>query len=306
MDSGNCSLLGLRGASRALILELLDRAEAFLPIVQGEEPPVPATRPAFIANLFLEASTRTRCSFEVAAHRLGHTSVLLGPSGTSITKGESFLDTARTLDAMGVDAIVVRTTLAGGAAAMAKAVGCPIINAGDGRNEHPTQALLDALALRGRLGDLEGRTILIVGDILNSRVARSNIWCLAALGARITLCGPAPLVPGTMMALAPDAISISDDLDAVLPEADAVMMLRVQRERGAGASIGEDYATAYGLTLARANRLDRRVPVLHPGPANKGVEIAAEVHEDPERSLVLWQVACGVAVRMAVLARAVA
>jgi aspartate carbamoyltransferase catalytic subunit len=158
--------------------------------------------------------------------------------------------------------------------------------------------------LRGRLGDLSGRTILIVGDIVNSRVARSNIWCLSALGASIVLCGPPPLVPESMEALAPGQCSRCESLDEALAHADGVMMLRVQRERGAARSIGTDYATSFGLSEARAAQLDPAVPVLHPGPANTGVEIAAGVYRDPARSLVREQVTCGVAVRMAVLERA--
>ena len=303
MLSGNRSLVGLRGASNAAIVALLNRAEALLPIARGTVASLSSDAPAVIAMMFLEDSTRTRCSFETAAYRLGHQTVLLGSSGSSISKGESFLDTAETIASMGVDAIVVRTSYAGGAAMLASHLACPVLSAGDGRNEHPTQALLDALTLRGRLGDLTGRTIVIVGDIANSRVARSNIWCLSALGASILLCGPPPLVPESMAALAPGHCSRCEHLDEALAQADGVMMLRVQRERGAARSIGVDYATAFGLSEARAARLDPAVPVLHPGPANKGVEIAAEVYGDPQRSLVREQVTGGVAVRMAVIER---
>jgi aspartate carbamoyltransferase catalytic subunit len=284
---------------------MLDRAEALLPVVRGSVPPLKATNPALIAMLFLENSTRTRCSFQTAAYRLGHQAMLLGSSGTSLSKGESFLDTAKTIAAMGVDAIVVRTSQAGGPALLTEHLACPILNAGDGRNEHPTQALLDALALRGRLGDLAGRTIVIVGDITNSRVARSNVWCLSALGASIVLCGPPPLLPQAFEALAPERCLITDNLDDALARADAVMMLRVQRERGGARSIGKDYATAFGLTDARAANLGSTVPILHPGPANKGVEIGSGAYDDASRSLIQEQVTCGVAIRMAAIERAV-
>ena len=184
--------------------------------------------------------------------------------------------------------------------------GKPVINAGDGRNEHPTQGLLDALALQHRLGALEGRTVLIVGDIDNSRVARSNVHGLTALGCRVLLVGPPTLVSERMCELVPGSVEVGHDLDAALPRADAVMMLRIQRERGASRAIGTDYRTSYGLTRDRANRLGEGVPILHPGPSNRGVEIDDEVHDDPDRSLIRFQVAAGVAVRMAALERAIA
>ena len=301
MDGENRSLIGLRGMPREQILGLLDRARSLLGVVRGEKPPMRPDRPAVVANLFFESSTRTRCSFEVAAWRLGHAPVTLGSSGTSMSKGETLADTARTIAAMGVNAIVVRCSESGGAAKILEVTGGPVVNAGDGRNEHPTQGLLDALALQERLGALEGRKILIVGDIANSRVARSNIFGLSALGAQIVLIGPPALVPESMIELAPGSVTIQHDFDQALPEADALMMLRVQRERGASSSIGADYRTAYGLTADRAAQLDEEVPILHPGPSNRGVEIDDVVHDDPDRSLIGFQVTCGVAVRMAVL-----
>lgn len=300
-NGGHRSLIGLRGMPQEEILGLLDRASSLLPVVRREAPPLKADRPAIVANLFFENSTRTRCSFEVAAWRLGHSSVTLGSSGTSMNKGETLQDTAQTIAAMGVDAIVVRCSESGGAAKIQEWTDLPVINAGDGRNEHPTQGLLDALALKERLGALEGRKILIVGDIANSRVARSNIFGLSTLGAQIVLLGPPALLPESMVQLAPGAVTIQQNLDEALLEADAVMMLRVQRERGAADSIGADYREAYGLTVDRADRLDAGVPILHPGPSNRGVEIDDAVHDDPDRSIIRTQVTCGVAVRMAVL-----
>ena len=229
------------------------------------------------------------------------------PDGPSVrlarvsARVKTLADTARTIKSMGVEVIVARCSESGGAAKILEATGGPVINAGDGRHEHPTQGLLDALALQERLGSLEGKSILIVGDIANSRVARSNIHGLSALGAQIVLVGPPALVPEAMAELAPGAITIHHDLDDALPQADAVMTLRVQLERGGGEAIGSDYRKAYGLTEDRAARLGADVPVLHPGPSNRGVEIDDAVHDDPQRSLISTQVTCGVAVRMAVL-----
>ena len=298
------SLLGLQGISREEIASLLAHAGSLLPVVRGESPPLVEENPAVVGLLFFENSTRTRCSFEVAAYRLGHHPLTLTSSGSSISKGETLADTARTIDAMGVQAIVVRCSESGGAALIQEATGGPVINAGDGRNEHPTQGLLDALALQEHLGDLEGKTILIAGDIANSRVARSNIHGLDALGAQILLVGPQALVPESMVALAPKSVRVMHDIDEALPMADAVMALRVQRERGGGDAMGGDYRKAYGLTVERAARLEANVPVMHPGPSNRGVEIDDLVHDDPQRSLITLQVTCGVAVRMAIMQRA--
>ena len=301
MDGGRRSLISLCGMERQEILGLLDRASSLLPVVRGEEPPLELDSHAIVGLLFFENSTRTRCSFEVATRRLGLYPMALSSAGSSISKGETLADTARTIKSMGVEVIVARCSESGGAAKILEATGGPVINAGDGRHEHPTQGLLDALALQERLGSLEGKSILIVGDIANSRVARSNIHGLSALGAQIVLVGPPALVPEAMAELAPGAITIHHDLDDALPQADAVMTLRVQLERGGGEAIGSDYRKAYGLTEDRAARLGADVPVLHPGPSNRGVEIDDAVHDDPQRSLISTQVTCGVAVRMAVL-----
>ena len=298
------SLLALRGMSGEEIRLILDRARYLLPVATGETPGFIAKRPSVIANMFLEDSTRTRCSFEVSAYRLGHSCVNLTSSGSSVSKGESLADTARTIAAMGVEAIVIRCSESGGAELVEKVTGRPVINAGDGRHEHPTQGLLDILALSEHFGDLEGRRVLIVGDITNSRVARSNIYGLSAMGANVHVVGPPTLVSPSMTRLVPGTVTVGHDLDAALSGADAVMMLRVQRERGASKSIGSDYRSRYGMTVKRADTLASGVPILHPGPSNRGFEIDDEVHDDPSRSLIRLQVTCGVAVRMAVLERA--
>ena len=302
------SLLGLRGLDRSTVESLLDRAEDLLPIVDGDRP-MDTVDPAVVGLLFMEDSTRTRGSFEVAVHRLGHRPVTLTGKGSSASKGESLLDTAANLVAMGIDVLVVRTSLSSGVAHLSKTLPIPILNAGDGRHEHPTQGLLDASTLRASIGDLQGRRVAIVGDILNSRVARSGIQVLATLGAHILLVGPPALVPWRLADIdVPRGanIEISHDLDAVLDGVDAVMVLRIQRERDAGRSVAPDYRNAYGLTASRASRLPAAVPILHPGPVNRGVELDDAVLEDKNRSLVLKQVRRGVAVRMAVIERALA
>jgi aspartate carbamoyltransferase catalytic subunit len=297
-------LLALDGMRRDEILAIVDQAEGYLPIAMGERPPLDLLRGRIIANLFFEDSTRTRSSFTIAARRLGAEVLDLSGVGSSITKGETLVDTARNIEAMGVSAIVVRCAASGGAKLVADAVQCPVINAGDGRHEHPTQGLLDLMTLQRRLGELEGRTVAIVGDISASRVARSAIHGLTALGADVLLVGPPALVPGTFRQIArgPGSIDISHDLDAVLGEVDAIMMLRVQFERGS--DVAGDFRGSYGLTTDRLARLRADVPILHPGPINRGLEMDAEAADDPVRSAVLQQVTNGVATRMAVLARA--
>lgn len=302
------SLLGLRDLDRPSIESILDRADALLPVVDGIET-APKVAPAVIGLLFMEDSTRTRGSFEVAVDRLGHRPVTLVGAGSSASKGETLLDTAANLVAMGIDALVVRTGLSGGVASVAEHLAVPILNAGDGRHEHPTQGLLDASTLRASFGDLHGRRVAIVGDILNSRVARSNLHVLCALGAQILLVGPPSLVPWRLAEFDPGSesrIEVSHDLDAVLDSVDAVMMLRIQRERDAGQSVASDYRTAFGMTVARASRLRPEVRILHPGPVNRGVELDGAVLDDEDRSLVLEQVRRGVAVRMAILEKALA
>lgn len=298
-------LLGLEGASGERIHRWLDDAEAFLSsdgaaVAAEEARPLRGRR---VANLFLEDSTRTRVSFEAAAVNLGAEVVNLSGKGSSVSKGESLLDTARTVAAMGVDAVVVRSGASGGPRQVARHLGVPVVNAGDGRHEHPTQGLLDLLALRRALGELRGRTIGIVGDVANSRVARSDVHGLVAVGATPLLIGPPTLVPCELEGLAGRGgpLERSHDFDAVLPRLDAVVMLRVQRERQAGGAIASDYARAFRLDRRRLESMPEHAVVLHPGPANRGFEIEPEVADDPTRSLVVAQVRLGVAVRMAVL-----
>ena len=306
LSSRERDFLAIEGLPVAELRRLLDQAQELLPVAIGDAPSLELLRGRVVANIFFEDSTRTRVSFEMAARRLGAEVVLLGSSGSSASKGETLIDTALNIEAMGVDALVVRTSISGGTALVANAVRCPVINAGDGRHEHPTQALLDVLTLRLRLGDVAGRKVAIVGDIANSRVARSTTHALVALGAHVLIVGPPTLVPRgfDLLATGPGKISIHHDIDAIIREVDAIMMLRIQLERAAGSGIAPDYRSTYGLTSARRKLLRAGVPILHPGPVNRGVEIDEEVADDPVDSVILAQVSCGVAARMAVLLRA--
>lgn len=301
--------LALEGLDGAAIDAWLDESEAMVPFAAGERflpHPLPLAG-RVVANLFFEDSTRTRVSFEIAGKRLGAEMTNLSASGSSASKGETLLDTARNIEAMGVDAIVVRSGVSGAAAMLARHLACPIVNAGDGRHEHPTQGLLDLLSLRRHLGSVAGRRIAIVGDIANSRVARSVTHGLVALGAEAVLVGPPTLVDPSLERLAtgPGRISVGHDLDAILPGVDAVMTLRIQLERAAGSGISSDYRANYGMTRARRDRMREGCAILHPGPVNRGIEIDDDVADDPARSLILRQVTHGVAVRMAVLRRCV-
>jgi aspartate carbamoyltransferase catalytic subunit len=301
-------LLGLEGLSRAQLHTMLDEAEQFLPVVQGVIDPEPLLSGRLVANLFLENSTRTHASFSVAAKRLGAQVVDLLGSTSSSSKGESLVDTASNIAAMGVDAIVVRCAVSGGAKLISEHVDIPVLNAGDGMHEHPTQGLLDLLTIRQHMAttDLEGRRIAIVGDITSSRVARSNLHALTTCGADVVLVGPPQLVPDEFTTLIPiepgrGRVTIQHNFDDVLAEVDAIMMLRIQLERHGDVSIPDDYIERFGLNAARAGRLSEGVAVLHPGPINRGVELVNEVADGP-RSLILQQVTNGVAVRMAALA----
>jgi len=305
--TGRFHLLGLDGMPADELRSLLAEAEGFADAaMSGRSSDVCAGR--IVANLLFEDSTRTRFSFTVAARRLGASTIDLTGAGSSINKDETLLDTALNVEAMGVDVIVVRSAKAGAPHLIAQSVHCAVINAGDGRHEHPTQGLLDILTLHRRWGELAGRTVLIVGDIGNSRVARSNVHGLTTLGADVLLVGPPALVPATFTQITagPGRVTIGHDLDEALPRADAVMMLRIQLERHEEAgAIPPDYRRLYGLTVDRAARLRDDVPIMHPGPMNRGVEIDSEVADDPQRSVIMEQVGVGVAVRMAVLSRAI-
>ncbi|MBF5043978.1 aspartate carbamoyltransferase catalytic subunit [Aggregicoccus sp. 17bor-14] len=288
-------LLGIEGLSRTDIEAILDRAERHLP----GGPASAALAGKLVANMFFEDSTRTRSSFEAAAKSLGGEVLNWTAKGSSVSKGETLLDTVRNIEAMGPVAIVMRHASSGAPHLVAKHVKCAVINAGDGTHEHPSQALLDAFTLRKHWGSLEGRRVLIVGDILHSRVARSNALCLTQLGAEVVLCGPPTLLPAFPEVL---GARTSFRLDAELPRADAVMCLRLQLERQ-GESLfpsARDYSRLFGLTPARAQKLPAHALVLHPGPMNRGVEISPAVADGP-RSVILEQVRYGVAVRRALL-----
>jgi aspartate carbamoyltransferase catalytic subunit len=303
------NLLSAADLDRDEATAILDTATRMHAIQGREVKKLPPLRGRTIVNLFFEDSTRTRSSFEIAGKWLSADVINVSAKGSSVSKGESLRDTVLTVAAMGVDALVVRHNASGAVQRIAGWVGCRVVNAGDGTHEHPTQALLDAYTLRSRLGDLEGRHVVIVGDITHSRVARSNVLLLHTLGARVTLVAPPTLLPSGVDSW---TCETSWDLDATLSgkafgDVDAVMMLRVQRERMSGGYFAteREYAITYGLSPQRLDLLAEHVPVLHPGPMNRGLEISS-VAADSARSVVLDQVQSGVAVRMAVLYRLLA
>ncbi|GAB3154093.1 aspartate carbamoyltransferase catalytic subunit [Microbispora hainanensis] len=280
-------------------LLILDTAEELAQVSQRSIKKLPTLRGRTVVNLFFEDSTRTRISFEAAAKRLSADVINFSAKGSSVSKGESLKDTALTLEAMGADAVVIRHSASGAPHRLATWVRGSVINAGDGTHEHPTQALLDAFSIRRRLGRLEGLKIAIVGDVLHSRVARSNVLLLHTLGAEVTLVAPPTLLP---VAVETWPCQVSYDLDAVLPKSDVVMMLRVQLERMNAAYFpsAREYSRRYGLDRDRFARLHDDAVVMHPGPMNRGMEISAEVADSP-RSTIVEQVTNGVTVRMAVL-----
>jgi aspartate carbamoyltransferase catalytic subunit len=294
-------LLSIDDLGTTGIEKLLELSESFVEVTQREIPKVPALRGKTVVTLFYEDSTRTRLSFETAAKRLSADTMSFTVGSSSVGKGESLLDTVRTIEAMGVDAMVVRHQSAGAPHRVAKWVDAAVVNAGDGRHEHPTQALLDLLTLRRRLGadGLAGLRVAIVGDVRHSRVARSGVKAFAAIGADVTVVGPPTLLPESLDGW---AARPATDLDDVLPEVDVVYLLRIQRERLGAALLPSlrEYTTRYGLTVDRASRLKPDTVVMHPGPMNRGIEIAAEVADGPA-SIITDQVSNGVAVRMAVL-----
>lgn len=295
-------LLGIRNLSADEIVGILDTAENFSEISTREVKKVPALRGKTVINLFFEASTRTRTSFELAAKRLSADAVNISVSSSSVTKGETLLDTAMNLDAMAPDCIVVRHSSAGVPHQLAKVSRAAIVNAGDGANEHPTQALLDAMTIREHKHQIDGLEIAIVGDILHSRVARSNIHLLTKLGAKIRVAGPGTLVPNDFQYLVESGLTVCPNVADAFRGADVVMILRIQRERQDSAYFPtlREYSIHYGLTNERLDLAKKDAIVLHPGPMNRGIEIASEV-ADSSRSLILDQVKYGVAVRMAVL-----
>jgi aspartate carbamoyltransferase catalytic subunit len=281
---------------------ILDTTGEMAALAGREVKKLPTLRGRTVVNLFYEDSTRTRISFEAAAKRLSADVINFSAKGSSVSKGESLKDTALTLQAMGADAVVIRHPASGAPHRLAAWVDGSVINAGDGTHEHPTQALLDAYTMRSRLGKLDGLNVAIVGDVLHSRVARSNVLLLTTLGAKITLVGPPTLIPIDVAAALALGTKVSYDLDSVLPNADVVMMLRVQTERMQDSYFpsAREYSRRYGLDVARMRKLPEHAIVMHPGPMNRGMEIAPEVADSP-RSTIVEQVANGVSARMAVL-----
>ncbi len=295
-------MLGIEELPRGEIEAILTRAKDYQPLPDQTFRRLDILKGKMIVNLFFEASTRTRTSFEIAAKRLGADAISITASGSSVSKGESLVDTLNTLVAMRPDAIVMRHAASGAPHFLARHLPTPIINAGDGTHEHPTQALLDARTILDYRESLEGLRVAIIGDIAHSRVARSNIYLLSKFGVDIVLCGPAPLVPQELAKIAP-GVRLSHDIREAIQDADVIMMLRVQLERQHEAAFpAGEYFQFFGLRLEHLELAKPNAIVMHPGPINRGREIASEV-ADSQVSVILNQVENGVAVRMAVLER---
>lgn len=296
----NGHLLSIGDLTRADIEEILDVTDSMVEVGRRAIPKVPALRGRTVVSLFYEDSTRTRLSFDTAAKRLSADTMSFAVSSSSVNKGESVRDTVETIEAMGIDAIVVRHRSSGVPAQIAGWTEAAVVNAGDGWHQHPTQALLDAYTARSHFGSLEGRHVAVVGDVKHSRVARSDIEVFTALGATVTLVGPPTLMPPSLDPW--PGVAVSHELDSVLGEVDVCYLLRMQRERMTEALVPSlrEYTAEFGLTEERADRLPTGALVMHPGPMNRGVEIAGEV-ADRAQSVITEQVANGVAVRMAVL-----
>jgi aspartate carbamoyltransferase catalytic subunit len=292
-------LISIEDLERDEAIAILDTARELLPIAQRKRNSVPTLRGKVVCNLFLEDSTRTRLSFDLAAKRLSAEVINFSAKGSSVSKGESFKDTALTLDAMGVDCVVVRSGSSGAPLQLSRYLDVPILNAGDGWHQHPTQALLDLFTMRQHLGELQGRRVAIVGDVLHSRVARSEVQALILLGAEVVLVAPPTLLPP---AVEQWGVTVATDLDAVLPTVDVLYLLRVQRERMHRAFFPStrEYARIWGVDGRRLELLKPDALVMHPGPMNRGVEISGDV-ADSDRSVITEQVTNGIAVRMAVL-----
>ncbi len=292
-------LLGLEELRADEIVAILDTADSFLEVSRRDRKKVPAMLGRIVFNLFFENSTRTRTSFSLAAKRLSADTQDFSASVSSLSKGETFIDTAKNIEAMGADVMVVRHPTPGAPHLLARHVGASIINAGDGAHEHPTQGLLDLMTIRKAKGRVAGLTVGLVGDIAHSRVARSNIWALTKLGANVILCGPPTLVPRALERL---GCEVAHDLDAILPRLDVVNVLRIQFERQAGGSFPSvaEYSHFYGMSQRRVDLAKPDLLLLAPGPINRGVELTPEVADGPN-SAILAQVTHGLAVRMAVL-----
>jgi aspartate carbamoyltransferase catalytic subunit len=292
-------LLALQDLSAAEIELLLNTADSFKEVSTRSVKKVPALRGRVMVNAFFEDSTRTRTSFSLAASRLSADVIDFSEKGSSVSKGETLIDTARNIEAMGIDIIVLRHQAAGAAEILSRAVQCSVVNAGDGAHEHPTQGLLDLYTIRERFGKIAGLKVAIVGDIANSRVARSNLWGLSKMGAEVILVGPPTLLPKSFEALGARCVN---DFDSIVGEVDVVNMLRVQFERIASSQFPSvrEFTKFFGLTHERFKRCKKEVFVMHPGPMNRGIEIASEIADGPN-SGILTQVTNGLAVRMAVL-----
>jgi aspartate carbamoyltransferase catalytic subunit len=292
-------LVGLEGLSREQIELLLDTAEPFKEVSERQIKKVPALRGKTVVNLFFEASTRTRISFEFAEKRLSADTVSVAASGSSVSKGETLVDTARNLEAMRIDMVVIRHGASGAAKFLGDRIASNVINAGDGKHEHPTQGLLDILTLRDKFKKIEGLKVAICGDVLHSRVARSNIWGLTKLGAKVAVCGPPTLVPREITAL---GVEVLPHIEDAIAWADALNILRLQLERMEKGYIPSlrEYNRVFGVTVDRLEKAPKDLLIMHPGPMNRGVEIDSGVADGPH-SVILPQVTNGVAVRMAVL-----
>jgi len=292
-------LLGLEGMSKQEIDFILDTAVSFKEILERPIRKVPTLRGVTVVNLFYEPSTRTRISFELAEKRLSADLVSFSANTSSVQKGETLKDTVKNIEAMKIDMVVIRHSASGAPHFVASCLDSSVVNAGDGAHEHPTQALLDLFTLREKYKDLKGLRILIVGDILHSRVARSNIWGFFAMGAEVAVCGPSTLMPYEMEKM---GVEVFFDLDKALEGRDVVMVLRIQLERQQGGLLPSlrEYANLFGITRERLKRLNKNFTIMHPGPINRGVEITPEVADGPY-SVILDQVTNGVAVRMAIL-----
>jgi aspartate carbamoyltransferase catalytic subunit len=292
-------LLGLQDLSAEEITFILDTAKTFAEVSTRSVKKVPALRGRVMVNAFFEDSTRTRTSFSLAASRLSADVIDFSEKGSSVSKGETLVDTARNIEAMGVDIIVIRHSAAGSAEVLSRTVKCSVVNAGDGAHEHPTQGLLDLYTIRERFGRIKGLRVAIVGDIVNSRVARSNLWGLTKLGAEVILVGPPTLVPKAFEKL---GASVVHDFDSVIGSVDVVNMLRIQFERIKSSQFPtvREFTRFFGLTTDRFARCKKDVFVMHPGPMNRGLEISSNIADGPQ-SGILTQVTNGLAVRMAVL-----
>lgn len=295
-------LLGIKELTAADIELIFRTADGFKEVLNRPIKKVPSLRDITIANLFFESSTRTRVSFELAEKRLSADVVNFSSSGSSVSKGETLVDTVNNILAMKVDMVVMRHPDPGAGVFLSRHVDARIVNAGDGTHEHPTQALLDAYSIREKIGKLKGVKVLIVGDILHSRVALSNIFCLQKLGAEVMLCGPSTLMPRYIASL---GVRVEADLDKALKWCDVANMLRIQLERQGGDGVANfpslrEYAMRFGLDLERYDRIGKDIVIMHPGPINRGVEVSSQV-ADHTNSIILDQVENGVAIRMAVL-----